>query len=121
MIEKTLYAVLSQLEISLFPVAIPQEQELPAVTYARLNTKPTNTLRGTNLSNDNASFRIDIRAGDYMVSVDTGELIINKMGIAFGSGSLLLEKRDADDSEPGDYHRELFFSLREIITTRESS
>ena len=117
MIEKTLYAVLSQLNISLFPLVIPQEQELPAVNYFRRKTNPTNTLKGTNRSVDNAHFQIDIWAKDYLNMAEISELIIDQMGMAYGPGSILLENKDEPyDSGVGSYHRVLIFSLREIRT-----
>ena len=115
MIEKTLYSLLSELEISLFPLVIPQEQEPPAVAYSRIRTFPTNTVKGTNRRHDNASFQIDIFARDYLRAAETAEVIIDKMGISFGANSVLQENKDEPyDSQPGIYHRVLVFSLREI-------
>lgn len=115
MIEKTLYLLLSELKIKLFPLVIPQEQDPPAVNYLRLRTLPTNTFRGTNRSVDNAHFQIDIWASDYLHAAEISEQIINKMGTAYGPDSLLLENKDEDYlSDPGRYHRILVFSLREI-------
>lgn len=116
MIEQTLYSVLSTLGIHLFPVTIPQERSLPAVTYFRLRTKPTNTITGgTNRIHDNADFQIDLFFEDYLAMAETYEDILEKMGDEFGANSLLIECRD----EPGDlangiYHRMIIFSLREI-------
>jgi hypothetical protein len=115
MIEKTLYTVLSQLNISLFPLVIPQEQELPSVNYFRLKTMPTNTLKGMNRRHDNAQFQIDVWGKDYLNMAEISEQIIDGMGKAYGADSLLLENRDeAYDSQIGSYHRILVFSLREI-------
>jgi hypothetical protein len=117
MIEKTLYGILSQLGIALFPLVIPQEQEAPAVNYMRLKTIPTNTLKGTNRSVDNAHFQIDIWARDYLRMAELSEQIIDQMGAAYGPDSLLLENKDDDYlSVPGRYHRSLIFSLRENRT-----
>jgi len=115
MIEKTLYTLLSELNISLFPLVVPQEQSVPSVSYLRLHTKPTNTLKGTNRAHDNADFQIDIWAQDYLRMAEISEQIIDKMGTAYGPDSLLLENKDeAYDSAAGIYHRILIFSLREI-------
>ena len=116
MIEKTLYQLLSELEgVFLFPVIIPQERELPAVTYLRLRTIPTNTVKGTNRKHDNGQFQIDIWAGNYLQTAELSEQIIDRMGVAYGADSLLQENKDEPyDSSPGVYHRVLIFSLREI-------
>jgi hypothetical protein len=115
MIEKTLYLLLSELDISLFPLVVPQEQEQPAVTYSRIRTMPTNTMKGTNRRHDNGLFQIDIWAKDYLGTAELSEQIIDKMGAAFGADSLLQENKDeSSDSAQGIYHRVLVFSLREI-------
>ena len=117
MIEKNLYTVLSELNISLFPMVVPQEQSAPSVSYLRLRTKSTNTLRGTNRAHDNADFQIDVWAPDYLRAAELSEQIIDKMGTAYGTDSLLLENKDEPyDSGVGSYHRILIFSLREIRT-----
>ena len=115
MIEKTLYLVLSELNISLFPLVIPQEQGLPAVVYSRIRTLPTNTIRGTNRRHDNGHFQIDIYASDYLRAAELSEQIIDRVHAAYGADSLLIENKDEPyDSVPSVYHRLLVFSLREI-------
>ncbi len=116
MIEKTLYSLLSELSgIALFPLVVPQEQDQPAVTYMRLKTLPTNTMKGTNRRHDNGHFQIDVWAKDYLTAADLAEQIVDRMGVAFGADSLLLDNKDEPyDSQPGNYHRLLIFSLREM-------
>ena len=115
MIEKTLYQTLSELNISLFPLVIAQEQNLPAVSYFRLRTRPTNTLKGTNRKHDNADFQINVWAADYLNMAEISEQIIDKMGTAYGADSVLIENKDEPyESQIGVYHRVLVFSLREI-------
>ena len=115
MIEKTLYQTLSELNISIFPLVIPQELPLPAVSYFRLRTRPTNTLKGTNRKHDNADFQINVWAADYLNMAEISEQIIDKMGTAYGADSLLIENKDEPyESQIGVYHRVLVFSLREI-------
>ncbi|MCJ7564824.1 MAG: hypothetical protein MUP52_09580, partial [Candidatus Aminicenantes bacterium] len=81
MIEKTLYTVLSQINnIALFPLVIPQEQNQPAVSYFRVKTISTNTLKGTNRRHDNGLFQIDIWALDYLRAAELSEQIIDQMG-----------------------------------------
>lgn len=115
MIEKSLYLLLSGLGVPLFPAVIPQEQDPPAVNYFRLKTLPTNTIKGTNRTIDNAHFQIDVWARDYLQTAGISEQIIDRMGASYGPDSLLLENRDEPyDIIPGIYHRILIFSLREI-------
>ncbi len=115
MIEKTLYLLLSQIEgIKLFPLVVPQEESQPAVVYQRTRTTPTNTIQGTDRSNDNGLFQIDIWAKDYLTAADLAETIIDRMVVAYGADALLQENKDEPyDSQPGNYHRLLIFSLRE--------
>jgi hypothetical protein len=115
MIEKTLYNVLSELDVALFPAVIPQDQAQPALNYFRVKTTPTNTLQGTNRRHDNGLFQIDIWAKEYLRGAEISEQAIDKMVLAFGANFLLIENRDeAYDAEIGTYHRLLVFSLREI-------
>lgn len=115
MIEKTLYYLLSELKVPLFPMVIPQEQEAPAVCYSRIKTTPTNTQAGTNRKNDNALFQIDVYARDYLRMAETAEEIIDRIVFAYGATGLLMENKDEPyDSQVGIYHRILIFSLREI-------
>ena len=115
MIEKTLYLLLSDLNISLFPLVIPQDQAMPAVVYSRIRTTPTNTQSGTNRRHDNGFFQIDIYASKYLDAAELAEQIIDRVVASFGASALLQENKDEPyDSQPGIFHRLIVFSLREI-------
>jgi len=115
MIEKTLYLMLSKLGISLFPVIAPMEQTKPWVSYRRLRTKPTVTVKGTNPKHDNADFEISVFSQDYLTAAELGEQIIESMDADWGANSVLLENRDEPyDPNTGTYQRLLIFALREI-------
>ena len=114
MIEKNLSFILSDFNYPIYPLVAPQDQEAPYLVYKRGNTFPTNTVKGTDRSVDNALFQIDIWTKDYLRLAEIADQIIDKIIENFGANALLKENQDDDYySQPGSYHRILQFSLRE--------
>lgn len=113
MIEKTLFAILSEMSTPSYPLVIPQEQKPPAIDYFRLKTLPTNTIKGTNRLVDNGHFQIDIWGSTYFEAKELAEDVIDNLISVYAANALLLEMRDDYEVDPGTYHIILVFSLRE--------